>query len=578
MRLIRGRTLAQRIRKFLSEEGTHPKPFQTAEFQRLIEHFVTVCQTIAFAHDRGVLHRDLKPVNIMVGKYGETFVVDWGLAKNISDPFDTMEQVAPSPSGFSDESEHATRYGTALGTPAYAPPEQVLGRLEAIDARSDVYGLGAILFEMLTGEPPVTGKNLTELIQRAGNGEVRQVKQLQAEAPKALAAICHRCLNADPKERYQSVGELLEDVERWKADLPVSVLPETWLSKTYRWMRRHRGVTIASGIGLATVAIVASLASAVIFQQKEQVAQLAQEEQVARKSAETVKDFLVDAFYNFDPLRDGRTITAVEALERAGSKVDRDLAEQPEIQVEMNLAIGESLLGMRLTEEASDRIRAAAETSEKLDGPNAPRSIRAQQLLGVVLRHQGKLAESVEKLRETLKRSEDTLGVSDAQSLELMMDLGDSLRLAGKYENAISLFRQVYDQRRNNIGISDPETLVALHGLALSLRDFGKWQEAEREFKSAFEYRREKFGIDNIDTLASLAGYAECSLRAGRSAEAVKSYETVLEGQTKLLPADHPLRLATLSDLAVRCADRETIKPIARLRYLKKRTRSIKLV
>ncbi len=550
MRLIRGKTLAHRIRKFFHEHAKTKQPFQTREFLRLIDHFLAVCQTIAFAHDRGILHRDIKPVNVMVGKYGETFVVDWGLAKSIIDPHDTVELAHLHDENSDRQPGTATRYGTALGTPAYAPPEQVLGNLDAIDERSDIYGLGAILFEILTGEPPVCGKNVTELIERASHGELRDVLQLQPNAPKPLVSVCRKCLSFSSNVRYAKVEELIADVERWKADLPVSVHPEGFTARLMRWTRRHRGATLSTLGGALAVAIIGTTSALVIFRQKQQVELLAQREQVARGSAETVRDLLVETFQSPDPLRDSRLITVSEVLNSAAKRIDEDLAADPMLQATMNLSIGQSLLGLGLPQDAVTRLELASKAFEGNPAASPETALIAKRYLGIALRRAGRIVDSVNQLKASVEYASRTFGDNSGQTLDVMTDYGESLLRAGDADKAVQTFRTVLDLRRKHDGIATPQTLVALHGLASARLQAGRLIEADADFASAYEGRRKVLGDQHLLTLSSLAGHAECQLRAGHLEEAVKQYRQVLEGRTKKLGEDHPDRLATLSDLA----------------------------
>ncbi|MFO0952506.1 MAG: serine/threonine-protein kinase [Isosphaeraceae bacterium] len=234
--------------------------------QRLLLRFLDVCHAIDYAHSRGVLHRDIKPANIIVGKHGETLVVDWGLAKvtGRADPSAASGEQSLVPNSASGSAE--TLPGRALGTPSYLSPEQAEGDLENLGPRSDVYSLGATLYYLLTGRPPVEGK-IADVLKAVSQGEFPPPRQLDPSLDRALEAVCLKAMARRPDDRYASAKALAEDVERWMADEQVSAWREPWTRVLSRWLTRHRtGVTGAAAAVLAgmigLVAVLAVQASA----------------------------------------------------------------------------------------------------------------------------------------------------------------------------------------------------------------------------------------------------------------------------------------------------------------------------
>jgi serine/threonine-protein kinase len=233
-------------------DGRAAAPSRDLALRMLLRRFIDVCNALEYAHSRGVLHRDVKPANIIVGKHGETLLVDWGLAKATgkSDPSAGERTLAPSASGGTTE----TLPGSALGTPAYMSPEQAEGNLEALGPRSDVYGLGATLFCLLTGRPPFEGE-LADVLRAVQNGEFPAPRKLDPSIDRPLEAICKRAMAHSPQDRYASPKALAEDLERWMADEPVSAWPEPLSRRARRWARRHRtGVTTAAAAVLFALA------------------------------------------------------------------------------------------------------------------------------------------------------------------------------------------------------------------------------------------------------------------------------------------------------------------------------------
>ena len=207
------------------------------EFRWLLRRFMDVCNPIAYAHSRGVLHRDLKPSNIMLGPFGETLVMDWGVAKLVggTEVGDTATDeslnmtgepaIRPRPGSGS-----VTQTGQAVGTPVYMSPEQAAGHLDSLGPASDVYSLGATLYVLLTNRRPFDGES-NDVIDDVQQGRFRAPRQINPRVPKALDAICRRAMALKPCQRYGSALALAEDIERWLADEAVSAWDDPWLDR-----------------------------------------------------------------------------------------------------------------------------------------------------------------------------------------------------------------------------------------------------------------------------------------------------------------------------------------------------------
>ncbi|HEX5269935.1 MAG TPA: serine/threonine-protein kinase [Gemmataceae bacterium] len=258
MRFIRGDSLKEAVERFHSDDARKRDPGERAlELRGLLGRFIDVCDAIEYAHSRGVLHRDLKPGNIMLGKYGETLVVDWGLAK----PLEKVQGVTESLEGLlrpmSLSGATPTLAGPAIGTPQYMSPEQAAARADLLGPASDVYSLGATLYNVLTGKPAFTDPDLGTVLRKVQDGEFPPPRRLNSEVPPALEAICLRAMGRRPGDRYSSARALAQDVERWLADEPVSAWREPWAVRARRWVGRHR--TLVAGTGAALLVALVGL-------------------------------------------------------------------------------------------------------------------------------------------------------------------------------------------------------------------------------------------------------------------------------------------------------------------------------
>jgi hypothetical protein len=232
------------------------------ELRSLLSAFLGVANAVAYAHSRGVLHRDLKGNNVVLGDYGQVIVLDWGLAKVLSGEGENLAAVSP-------RATDQTVSGQVLGTPAFMAPEQAAGRTDQIGPRTDVYGLGAMLYEILTARPPHSGSSVEELLERVRTTSPQRPTAINPAVPRPLEAVCLRAMAFEPENRYASASELADEVQRWLADEPLRAYREPLSVRCARVARRHKPLVTAT-VALLTTAV-AALAISCILIHREQV-------------------------------------------------------------------------------------------------------------------------------------------------------------------------------------------------------------------------------------------------------------------------------------------------------------------
>lgn len=247
MKFVRGRSMKDMVKSyFRRKNGKQPHQDDESadeggslelQMQRLLDSFVSLCETVGYAHERGIIHRDIKPENVMVGSFGETLVLDWGLAKDKSAP----EEKLTSPSDMHLSSTE-TRAGSVMGSPGYMAPELVEGDAHIADERTDIYLLGASLYEILTGKAPHHSGSLTGMLERARSGTPDPPRERNPSAPRVLSAICLKAMQKSREDRYESAMEVARDVRRYLAGEPVSAYDENPFEKTLRWAKKNRKV------------------------------------------------------------------------------------------------------------------------------------------------------------------------------------------------------------------------------------------------------------------------------------------------------------------------------------------------
>jgi serine/threonine protein kinase len=270
MSLVLGRTLQDAIAEFhASAKSRSSDLLHSVEFRALLQSLVDVCGAVAYAHNRKVLHRDLKPSNIMLGPYGETILLDWGLAKSVASDATTSLDAEPPIRLTGSHDSQETLPGAAVGTPSYMSPEQAGGRSDRVGPTTDVYGLGATLYAILTGVAPVKESTKEETLERVAKGKFQPPRAVNPRIPKPLESICLKAMSREPDQRYHTPKELAKDIERWLADEPVSSHTDSAWEKARRWARRNRATVASAGLLLALSSVGLAVSTYLISKERD---------------------------------------------------------------------------------------------------------------------------------------------------------------------------------------------------------------------------------------------------------------------------------------------------------------------
>jgi eukaryotic-like serine/threonine-protein kinase len=595
MRFVKGETLSAAIHRFHSGLDSD---FKGREFRWLLRRFMDACNPVAYAHSRGILHRDLKPSNIMLGPFGETLVMDWGVAKVIwsaeSPETTTDDSRTPlhdlhMPLGSSNGG--MTLDGHTVGTPAFMSPEQAAGRLDSLGPSSDVYSLGVTLYVLLTDQRPFSGET-DQILVDVQQGRFRPPSSVRPALPRALEAICLRAMALDPCKRYDTALALAEDIERWLADEPVTAWNDPWLDRSNRWVRRHKpfvaGTAAAAGMALLALGLAVPVLSLawgnesaarrneqrlrMLAMQKAEEAQelqkladrsseTARREQAAALASETkaneekdratkALEFLVAAFRKPDPALDGRSLKVVDLLDRAVRELNQSFRDQPLMEATILSAIGQTFGGLGMPEKSFPVLeRAVALRGDSL-GEDHPETVRALHNLAMAFQDAGRLDRAIVLLERTLARRKAHQDPDPSELIESLNDLAVAYWESGQPARAVPLYEAALEKVRARSGDDHPDTLLITDNLAVAYAASGEAGRAIPLHKKALVRLRATLGEDHLTTLVTMNNLAR-ALEAGlRHTESIEVYEKTVPKLRAKLSDDHPTVLTAMCGMA----------------------------
>ena len=558
-----------------------------------LELMAKVCDAVHHAHQRGILHRDLKPGNILVDQTGQPKILDFGVARVMDSDVQATRQ---------------TDLGQLIGTLAYMSPEQAGGDTHSLDIRSDVYALGVILYELLAGHLPYQTKGLAlhEAVQTIQQQDPTSLSSINARYRGDVEVIVEKALEKDRDRRYGSAAELASDIRRHLADEPIAARPASATYQLKKFTRRNRALVVGTAAVLAALigGVIVSTYQAVRAREAERQAtlgqelarkqsRLAQQERdralAAEKRAELEKDRALAAqkLANQEKARATQAATNAEAIRSfLGSDIiaqasgynpygpevpiDPDLkvrtaleraskgvsvwsvryGKQPEVEANIRATIAYTYGDMGLYREAIPHLKRALEAKVRAFGPNDVDTLKMQQRLGLMLRRAGMLNEAETILKKTWVAQIHVLGRRHFDSLETEYGLAGIGLDSGEYREGIALGEEVLSGQRRLVGPEDEYTMRSLQNVSLCYLRVGQFAKAEAGLRLALDICDRRFPPERLVRVLSMQALAAALLEEGRTQEAESLDRKCVETEQRMRGSDNPFTLAASSDVA----------------------------
>ncbi len=511
-----------------------------------LELFIKVCEAVQHAHQKGVIHRDLKPSNILVTSEGQPKVLDFGVARAT----DADVQSATL----------QTDAGQLVGTLPYMSPEQVAGNSTELDTRSDVYTLGVILYQVLSGKLPykVSDKTLPEAVRMIGLDEPTPLSVADRSLKGDLQTIAAKALEKDRTRRYQSASELAADVQRYLKDEPISARPPSTWYQARKFAARNRALVggVAAAFVLLVLGILGTAWQAAEATRGRTIAQAAQARAVEESAiAHEINDFLSTMLNALNPDEaQGKEPTVREIVDKAAEGVGERFKDRPAVELSVRETLGHTYQGLGKFAEAEEQYSAMVALCMNLYGAENRQTLNARRNLVGIWSELGEFDKAEPAAKKIVEDFERLHGRDDPDAAMAGMELGRIYQETGRMEQAQPLLRRAWEIGRAARGEHDRNAITALHNWGTSLKDFGKFSEGIPLLRLALRLRMESLGPLHPDTMAtknSLAAALQRSPEPGDSDEAERLLREVLADRTRVLGPEHSSTLTSLANLAV---------------------------
>ena len=579
-----------------------------------LDLFVPICRAVQHAHQKGIIHRDIKPTNILVREVEGVptpKVIDFGIAKAIGPGVGSV----------------VTQDGWIVGTPAYMSPEQATGDGRDIDTRTDVYSLGVVLYELLSGSPPLDPRRLNtgspaEMLRVIRETEAPRLRtRLMEPSPRGpdasnepygerpssetiaarrgmsvgelsrvlsgeLEWIPGRAMRKERERRYQTASELGDDIERYLGGLPLRAGPEKFGYIARKFVRRHTGA-VAAGAALI-IAIAAGVIATLAFAAKEYEQRVRAER--GERELREVTAFQGSIISGIDPESAGAAIVdriiadgteGMEAPERdalmtrrreslegvdapevarrvidetmlapAAAAIDERFKESPAVAAALKQTLAESYVALGMLDRALPLQEQTLNLRREHLGEKDRATIQSIGNMAHVLMYIGETERGVAYAEEAVRLGEKWLGEEDADTLAFISNLGNARQAQGKLDQAEALYQRAYEVSARVHGEDNPDALLYLNNIGGLQEAQGKFEEAERSYRQSMDGFARTTGEDSIDALIGMNNLGSVLEALGRMDEAETMYERSLEGRTRTLGRGHPSTLIALSNVA----------------------------
>jgi serine/threonine protein kinase len=559
-----------------------------------LELFIPVSQAMQHAHQKGIIHRDLKPSNVLVALYdGKPVpkVIDFGVAKATGPRL--------------TEKTLFTEFGAVVGTLEYMSPEQAELNNFDIDTRSDIYTLGVLLYELLTGttpleqarvgevpllevlrvireeDPPTPSNRLSTTAELPGIAANRglEPRKLSGLVRGELDWIVMKALEKDRCRRYETANELALDLQRYLADEPVLACPPSTTYRLGKFVRRNKRPVLVAGVAvLALVGGILGTTAGLVWAERARQAEAEQRrlaqanEQKAVAAAEAEKEareqaqkrlrqiekgneILTSVFTDLDPREEkklGKPLRVIlgERLTRAAEQLEGEEVGDPLVMAGLQTRLAQSLYSLGMPERAVPLFAKARATRAATQGPDHPDTLVSTNNLAGAYEAAGKLDQALPLWEETVRAQKALLGADHPETLRTMNNLGDAYRAAGKTDQALALLEETLRVRKAKLGADHASTLTSMTNLALAYDKAGKPEEALPLLEEVFRLRKAKLGADHPDTLKSMNNLGSVYRAADQLDKALPLMEEAFRLRKAKLGADHPDTLRTMNNLA----------------------------
>jgi len=505
---------------------------QLTSRQRL-DLIAMVCDGVEHAHQRGIIHRDLKPGNILVDQSGQPKILDFGVARVTDSDVQATRQ---------------TDVGQLIGTLAYMSPEQATGDPRVLDARSDVYALGVILYELLLNRLPY---QLSPQLHEA----VRAIREEDPTRPGSIGlayrgdveTILLKALEKDKARRYSSAASLAGDIRRYLANQAITARPASASYQARKFARRHRVLLTATAVIFAVLlsGVIVSTREAVTARRSDQTAQAVadflQNDVLAQASAANQSPHGADR----DPDLKVRT-----ALDRSAARIAGTFDKYPEVEASIRDTIGQTYQGVGLFPEARKHYERALELYRAALGDTSPRTLKIMSHLAQLASIEGKSTESQNLFRHVLEIQRRVLGSQHPDTLSSMVDLASTYVYHGRAAEAEALVRQGLEIQRHVLGPEHISTLHSMFVLGQAYGNQGKSAQAEVVWSELLAIQRRALGPDHPDTVATMDWLASLEFEIRNFSQAEALTHEVVEFNRRWLGPEHPATLGAMNDLA----------------------------